>query len=738
MRHLTPILFLCIAALGRGAAAQSPTASPPARPDLGDRADRLWSCVRHDDPGSGTAWAGGRTWKAAFAADGFTYVPFFGSAAPRNYPVRFHDLRATVGGQTVPSAPAARVTREGDTITLDRGPLRERYDLGVESVEQSFVVDTHLPGDVVVEVALTTELREDPAQPGLQFANEFGHVAYGAAFLVRGEARLPIDTAWTGTHLRFTVPAALRGPGPVVIDPVIGTYTLSAGTPGRPEFHPDAAFDVATQQWFVVWENWYSTIDCDVFGERFDVAGAPIPGSATVVDLSTDAWLHPAVANVNAADRFLVVCEARKAGLYGNRSQIWGRTRDAGGGASLSPEFLISDPVAHGPFDHFLPDVGGDPEFATGPRDWCVVWQQQSTGGSALRVRLVDSSGQPGMSQLVSAPGKDLTMPVVSNGNGRGQVVAPGWGYAMAVVDLTTGERDVLIGRIGLDSGIGSSHWLAGPEQDGAPTISSPLAGDQGRTHFLVAFQRQAPASAQALLWTFDPTLGNPVAAGPFDLTQTFGYGSGNVCVESDGIRFAVTASIPGGNLTTGIGTLALGPQDTLVEHEAPVELPGRPAFVRLASSRASGGGPTDYAAAYVDMTYNPTEALLARYRGHGPGWQLVQRPYGCDGMSAQWLGAPLLGQTIQVGLVMGSSNLPGFVMAPLLPTPAPVCGGCTLGVRLDAPILLEAGQPVFWLTIPPDPELVGLTFGLQGFGLGIGSCLGWLSLSDLFEFTIR
>src|SRR5690606_20321402 len=103
-----------------------------------------------DTPGDGRIWAVGATFKASFGPDGFVYVPFFGSDAPRNYPVKFALRAVRVGGESVPFAATANATRDARRVTFDRGPVREIYDLDVDSVEQTFVVDSGLAGDVDV------------------------------------------------------------------------------------------------------------------------------------------------------------------------------------------------------------------------------------------------------------------------------------------------------------------------------------------------------------------------------------------------------------------------------------------------------------------------------------------------------------------------------------------------------------------------------------------------------------
>jgi hypothetical protein len=55
--------------------------------------------VRFDEPGDGSLWAAGTSWKMSFDADGATYYPRFGPKAPHNYPLHFLPARVSVGGE---------------------------------------------------------------------------------------------------------------------------------------------------------------------------------------------------------------------------------------------------------------------------------------------------------------------------------------------------------------------------------------------------------------------------------------------------------------------------------------------------------------------------------------------------------------------------------------------------------------------------------------------------------------
>ena len=94
------------------------TPMPPAsaRPTaVATATGRVLRDVLTDECGDGLVWAIGNTWKASFGAEGFTYVPYFGSAAPRNFPVRFQLQAVQVGGEALPLGPGS-VQRRGHEV----------------------------------------------------------------------------------------------------------------------------------------------------------------------------------------------------------------------------------------------------------------------------------------------------------------------------------------------------------------------------------------------------------------------------------------------------------------------------------------------------------------------------------------------------------------------------------------------------------------------------------------------
>ena len=135
--------------------------------------------VLFDAPGDGSLWAVADTYKAGFDAEGATFVPFLGSDAPRNWPVRFRIRSVRTAAGELEFDRGVAPVRVGDSVLYDRGPFVERYDLGLESAEQSFLVHERIgSGALEIELEVESELtrstrasstrasRASPARPG--------------------------------------------------------------------------------------------------------------------------------------------------------------------------------------------------------------------------------------------------------------------------------------------------------------------------------------------------------------------------------------------------------------------------------------------------------------------------------------------------------------------------------------------------------------------------------------------
>ncbi|HLU37834.1 MAG TPA: hypothetical protein VK081_00520, partial [Planctomycetota bacterium] len=445
--------------------------------------------VLFDAPGDGRIWALAATYKASFGAEGFTYVPFFGSQAPRNYPVRFVVRGVRVGGVALQLAKDAKVVRDGARVSLLRGPVREVYDLAPRSVEQTFVVDGDLPGDVEVEVEVVTDLVEDRARDGLQFGNELGFVEYGSACLVRGTERTAIASVFVDGVLRLVVPAAQRGPGAVIIDPIITTSSLTRTTVASEL--PDVAYDATTDRWAVVWANVFSQTDHDIVAELRTGRGESIAGSYRSIDATTTSHSWPRIANLNAADRFLITMERHDSQGSGAQYSVWSRTLEAASPFPVGPMVQISPNAS---VDQKSADVGGDPGTGT---NWAVVWLH----GTDVHARLVDASGTPSSPVIpIERTSAVCINPQISLSNGNGQVAQPHW--CIVYMNQASGSNwDVYGATLAPDGTVTRPHGpiAVAASNDLYTYVSSPLVDGRTKPVFLVSYERQEASGPEMI-----------------------------------------------------------------------------------------------------------------------------------------------------------------------------------------------------------------------------------------------
>jgi len=691
----------------------------------------LGDAVLYGTGGDGRLWASGATYKASFGAEGFTYVPFLGPKAPRNHPVHFALASVRVGGRTVAFTPDSAPIRNGDRVEFDRGVVREVYDLTPHGVEQTFVVDGALPGDVEVELKVTTDLVEDASVPGLQFAGERGCVRYGAAYLVANDRKQAIGTTFRDGSIRLHVPAAQRSVGAVVIDPVISTgYTA---TTSAYEFdRPDVSFDASTNRYLLVWEREFSATDMDVLAEMRDATGAYVPNSAVAIEIGSDYWSRPRVANLNAYNRFLVVAEKFvAANPAGQQYTIWGRTVDAQS-VALGAPFEVSGSQSGDKRD---PDVGGDPNLAT-PTYWTVVYTRElSSTDHDIHGRQVDAAGAPRPNTLLleNSSATIFRNAEISHGNGDIGASAQRWAvvfnYRFSATDNDvyglTLSWDGIVEQTttAIDTSSRSHSW---------PSVSSLAHAFPGGPAFGVTYEDDT--NQQDLVATVvDSALASIVP--PANLSAMLGHTQFIASrIETDGCRFAVSyaAGLPAYAATLGV----IG--SSFVRQEAPQMLgSGHDAWdLNLVSRAAAGGSNTGYGIVFRDANATPDKIVFATYEGHGQGG-FATRATGCNGLGITAVGRPLLGRTFTVGLTGAGADLVGLMVG--VPMPAlTICTGCRLGLALDGPVLNVPNATTLNLNVPCLHTLVRGTLSVQGYAVGSGTCLGLMRLGDTLDATIQ
>ncbi|MEM1452926.1 MAG: hypothetical protein AAGI22_27735 [Planctomycetota bacterium] len=368
-----------------------------------------------DEPGDGRTWARGATYKASFGDEGFTYRPFLGSDAPRSYPLEIDLDRVTVAGEALELATRRRF-RDDRTVTLDRSSVREVYMLQERQVEQTFVFDA-LPhrGEIVISLAVETDLARSVDGDGFAFSTDRGGVAYGGATAIDANGtRLSLTQHLTTAGLEIVVPAEFVAAAelPLVVDPIVSTFGVVDNS--RRQSDVDVAYDGRNSIYQIVWSQFESALDQDVFCVFYNV-GVGTLVSETSLDITSANWTRPRVASRYDYERFLCVSVV---GTSTSSRRVWGRIREADTGARGS-QFTISG------FGAEHADVGGNSIVFANPilSSFFVVWQEADVLNQDFDIvgQVVGSSGTLYFDRVVIAGDPDDMdrFPSISKTTGR-------------------------------------------------------------------------------------------------------------------------------------------------------------------------------------------------------------------------------------------------------------------------------------------------------------------------------
>ena len=187
------------------------------------------------DERRGEAFIGfGSDYKARFDRSGVAFTPALGRRAPHNLPLRWTS-RAFQRGQHLVELGAREPSRKGDAIEFVRSACVERYEIGVDGIEQSFVFterpDGH--GDLRVTLDVETELsavRRDG--DGWVFEIEgIGGVRVGGVTGVDADGeKVSGSIQWNGSSLELSLPHEFveHAKLPLVLDPpVSGVWPIT-------------------------------------------------------------------------------------------------------------------------------------------------------------------------------------------------------------------------------------------------------------------------------------------------------------------------------------------------------------------------------------------------------------------------------------------------------------------------------------------------------------------------------
>ncbi|MEZ6019661.1 MAG: hypothetical protein R3F17_06015 [Planctomycetota bacterium] len=359
---------------------------------------------------------------------------------------------ATLGDTMLPIGERGKGVRSGDRIVVDRGPVQERYDLMLEAVEQSFVVNAAgSAGDLDLQIAVQTELGWGEIEGGWNWSNDLGGVTYRGAVAIDGTGRrldLPIQR--TGNNLHLQVPAHWLGDAvdPIVVDPVLSTWTVNPWSTAS-EVNPDVSYDSTMGLFVFVMQHQFSTW-IGTFWRR--------PGMRRVflgtqwVDFTQSNWKDPAIAHDYTSHSFLVVAIVEVPA--GNA--VWCRSLSLDL-LTMSPTVQVGDAVA-GSHYNLLPDVGGKNQ---GSPMFKVVWQRHLTASNGESIRSatviptnpVSASVAPAVGPtelLATSFSERFTKPKISTSSG--QVGNAEWRVAFCGHVNSSGQERIYVSRYADDN----------------------------------------------------------------------------------------------------------------------------------------------------------------------------------------------------------------------------------------------------------------------------------------------
>lgn len=709
--------------------AASPTAASPTShatgPALAPPAGRL-----HVDEGDPSRiWARGDRWKASFAADGFTFVPFLGSDAPCNHPLHLRLDAITSAGEALPLRFDHAPGCSPGEVRLDRGCASEIYLLTAAHVEQRFVFAAPVgSGDLQVRLRVETGLDCSPdGTGGFRFANERGGVHYGRAlaFDARGY-EVAVASRCVDGELLLTVPGTFVANArfPLTIDPVVSTFgALPAQV--APLLLPDVAFLGSWDGWYgtVVEEVW-SAADHDVVIVARSADGNL--GDTEYVDFTTTSWTRPKVASHRTASQFLCVAQRTGPAAFGIGARLVDFSA-LGGFPTLSP--LAQLPVTTTIFEA-RPDVGGDASIlATLPGDYCVTWE----GSGGVHYRRLDTAGTFGLVQTIPTTQPASAARIAKS---CGSNLAPTQEWAIVFEqEVTTNDHDVWGMRLSR-TGVASTTFpiATGPQDDRAAEVSSVADRLPGEP-WLAVWERFVPGGpfSTAHRDIHGKAFSGIVPLSPATnltalLQRPTSFEQTGPCVDTDGIRFAVGFAERAQALTDvgpwlatvhldGAANLAVTSYAELLNAS-----PSPDEHLQIAAEHSGGASTTGYGAVW-DVTLSSTASVAVQtlYRGHAnlPSWFNYALP-GCGAMQIVADGLPALGQVFSLALV-GAQGIPLLLIGTSIP-PVPLCAGCELGVDPTTAVLLLTTN--LSLQVPAETALIGQMLAAQGLDfLAPGGC---------------
>ncbi|MGK0481389.1 MAG: hypothetical protein ACJAQ3_001362, partial [Planctomycetota bacterium] len=339
--------------------------------------------VLYDDAAEpGRILSAGQGWKADFGPSGLDYTPVLGQSAAVDQVTSFELRAVTVGGEAFAFEPGD-VSRAGDSVTLDRGSMREVYHLDTKTVEQTFVFD-ELPsaGDLVVEVGVKSPWAVQADDASIRFVDpSFGEISYGKAFVVDANGQsVGIAREWVDGGIVLTVPAFFlaKATFPVTIDPPIG-LARSFGAFADLAEAPDSAYDAGSDKYWFVFEVDVSASNTDVrcVAVRADGTG----GVGILIDSGPQNVGQPSIAMAPLIRRGAVAVSGI---VFGNQRDILTFGLDLDTHARDAQAELVSN---SGSDSYSSPQISGNfrgDQGVNGAWEFFVIWRSTAPGSSRI------------------------------------------------------------------------------------------------------------------------------------------------------------------------------------------------------------------------------------------------------------------------------------------------------------------------------------------------------------------
>lgn len=543
--------------------------------------NRMRDHVYFDNPRGLEWWARGRSYKARFGVDSVDYIPFLGSQAPQNYPVRLRLAAAYADSEPVALDRTARAVLSDHVISYERGAVTERYLLGPDSVEQTFVFHERTNAALRVEVEIETELEatlQDSVE-GLRLSNSLGGVQLSRAFAVDALGRrIEIPTEFQGDSYAITVPPAFVAASefPITIDPVITTLAIDDIFVALTD--PKTAYDPGTDSYLVVYSENFSAFDGDVYSAEVRADGTT--GLLGYVDLTSERWFSP---DVGAAreDGVMLVAAATESGtptIYAVEGRTFLPQTETYG-----PVFRIDEVSNNCPKTDV--SVGGDPIDR-----FLVVWKRVfgvNDGDIHARVVLSDGSTPIPGNLLLDNSTIDYSMPHCSKHN---RTTNPGSSAWSIVARRQEGALSRIWAAQILWNGFIAEEFFpvtVSAADDSAPRVSSPLE-ETGQTTCVVTWERDFGSDRDIFAAALFGSSVSAVTVLSFQgLAGASGFDDETMpVIDSDGQRFAL-AWRDNGSITYA-STLELSGSTLSVIENAPVD----PTGSLLPSGIAASPGP--------------------------------------------------------------------------------------------------------------------------------------------------